>query len=73
MTFTFQFLPRIGHVPSLDLLVGIFNHHHGSVDHSADGDGNPAKGHDVGVDTLIAHHDEGDQHPNRQGNDCHQR
>ncbi|MNG10793.1 hypothetical protein D3C85_1518330 [compost metagenome] len=47
-------------VPGLDLLVGVLDHHHGGVHHGADGDGDPAEGHDVGVDALVAHDDKGD-------------
>ena len=71
MTFAIQLLPWVGRVPSLYLLVGVLDHHHGGIDHSADGDGNPAQGHDVGVDALVAHDDEGNQHAHRQRNDRH--
>ncbi|MNX98826.1 hypothetical protein D3C86_1312470 [compost metagenome] len=73
MTLALQFLPWIGYVPGLNLLVGVLDHHHGGIDHGADGDGDSAQGHDVGVDALVAHDDEGNQHPHRQRNDRHQR
>ncbi|MCY1291972.1 hypothetical protein D9M70_411790 [compost metagenome] len=55
--------------PGFDALVGVFDHHHRRVDHGADGDGDPAEGHDVGVDALVAHDRECDQHPYRQRDD----
>ncbi|MCY1284519.1 hypothetical protein D3C72_1298050 [compost metagenome] len=60
-------------MPGLDLLVGVFDHHHRGIHHGANGDGNPAQGHDVGIDALVAHDDEGDQHADRQGDDRYQR
>ena len=60
-------------LPSLDLLVRVLDHHHRGVDHRADGDGDAAQRHDVGVDALPAHHQEGDHHAQRQRDDGHQR
>ncbi|MNO08694.1 hypothetical protein D3C81_2314810 [compost metagenome] len=56
----------MGHVPGLDLLVGVLDHHHRGVDHGTDGNGDPSQGHYVGVDSLVAHDDEGHQYPDRQ-------
>ena len=58
--------------PALQLLVGVLDHHHGRVDHGPDGDGDAAQRHDVGVDALALHDQEGGQHPQRQGEDRHQ-
>src|SRR5205085_5128002 len=43
------------------------------VDHGADRDGYAAQRHDVGVDALVVHHDEGDQHTERKRDDGHER
>ena len=51
------FLPFI----PLDMLVGILNHYNGGIHHGANGDGNAAQGHDVGVDSLVIHHQKGHQ------------
>ena len=56
-------------LPGLQLLVGVLNHHHGCIDHGAHGDGNPAQGHDVSVDALVAHHQKRRHDPQRQRND----
>src|SRR3546814_19229941 len=53
------------YMPGLNLLVGVLDHYHRGIDHGADGDGDPAQGHDVGVDPLVTHNDEGNQHPPR--------
>ncbi len=60
-------------LPTLKMLMSVLNHHHGRIDHGADGDGDAAQGHDVGVDALDAHDDEGEQHPERKGEDGHER
>ena len=49
-----RFLPAV----VLDVLVGVFDHDDGGVHHDADGDGDAAQAHDVGVDTLPLHDDE---------------
>lgn len=72
MTLALQLFPRIGHVPCLNFLVSVLDHHHSGIDHGANGNGNPAQGHDVGVDALVAHDDKGNQHTNRQRDDRHQ-
>ena len=51
----------------------VLNHHHSGIDHGTNGNRNTPEGHDVGVDTLVAHHDKGGQDANRQGYDCHER
>ncbi|MNR69393.1 hypothetical protein D3C85_1945980 [compost metagenome] len=63
--FTLQLFAGMGLVPGLDLLVGVLDHHHRGINHGTDGNGDPAQGHDVGVDSLVAHDDEGHQHPDR--------
>ena len=68
-----EFLPRMRVLPSLDLLVRVLDHHHRGVDHRADGDGDAAQRHDVGVDALPAHHQEGEHHAQRQRDDGHRR
>ena len=59
--------------PALEMLVRVLDHHHGGVDHRADGDRNATERHDVGVDTLVVHDDEGRQDAERQRHDRHQR
>ncbi len=54
------------------MLVGVLDHHHRRIDHGADGDGDAAERHDVGVEPLDPHDQEGGQHPERQGEDGHQ-
>ena len=46
----------------LDMLMGVLDHDDGSVDHGADGDGDPPEAHDVGIQALPLHDDEADQH-----------
>ena len=60
-------------LPGLDVLVRVLDHHHRGIHHRADGDRDAAERHDVGVDALVAHDDEGDQHAQRQRDDGHQR
>ena len=48
------FLPGV----ALQVLVRVLDHDDGGVDHRADGDGDAAERHDVGVDPLPAHDDE---------------
>ena len=57
---------------ALQVLVGILDHDDRRIDHRADGDGDAAQAHDVGVDPLEVHDDEGDQDRHRQGQDRHQ-
>ena len=56
-------------MPGLDVLVRVFDHHHRRVDHRADGDSDTAERHDVGIDTLVVHDDESDQHAEGQRDD----
>ncbi len=55
----------------LDVLVGVFHHHHRGVHHGADGDGNPRQAQDVGIDVELVLQNQGDQHPERQADDGH--
>ena len=71
--FACQRLAGMRMIPRLDFLVRVFDHHHRRIDHGADGNGNATERHDVGVDTLHTHDDEGDQHAQRQRDDRHQR
>ena len=57
----------------LELLVGILDHDDRSVDHRADGDGDPAQRHDVGVDALQIHHGNRCEHSKRQSHHRDQR
>ncbi len=60
-------------LPALDVLVGVFYHHHRRIDHRADGDRNAAQRHDIGVDPLVTHDDERGQYADRQSDDRDQR
>jgi hypothetical protein len=55
------------------MLVGVFNHHDGGVDHRADGNGDAAKAHDVGPDAEPAHRGEGHEEADGQHDDRDQR
>ena len=55
--------------PSLEMLVRVLNHDDGGIDHRTDRDGYSTQRHDVGIDALDAHHDEGREHAQRQGDD----
>ena len=67
-----QFFAGMRVMPGLDVLVRVFDHHHRRIDHGADGDGDAAQRHDVGVDALVMHDDEGDQDAQRQRDDGHE-
>ena len=45
----------------------VLDHDDGAVNHGADGDGDAAEAHDIGVDSLPAHDEEGDKNTDRQG------
>ena len=51
--------------PAFKVFMGVLDHHHGGIDHGADGNGNAAQRHDVGVHPLPAHDDDGDEHAER--------
>jgi hypothetical protein len=57
----------------LQLAVQALDHHDRGVDHHADGDGDAAERHDVGVDPLRVHDTEGGEHAERQADEDHQR
>ena len=57
---------------ALEMLVGVLDHDDGGVDHGADGDGDPAQAHDVGVDPLTVHDDKGHEDGDGQGDNGHQ-
>ena len=58
---------------ALQVLVGVFNHDNGGVDHRTDGDGNAAKAHDVGAQTEEIHAQVSDQNAKWQSDNCNQR
>ena len=71
--FSREAFARMGMAPLLEVLVRVLDHHHGSVDHRTDGDGDAAERHDVGVHALIAHDDERRQDAERQRDDGDER
>ncbi|MNK96911.1 hypothetical protein D3C87_1172220 [compost metagenome] len=62
----------VGERLPLHVFVDVLDHHYGAIHHGADGDGDTAEGHDVGVDPLQVHHDKGRQNGDGQGDDHHQ-
>jgi hypothetical protein len=56
-------------MPVLELLVSVLDHDDRGVDHRADRDRDAAERHDVGVDALVVHDDEGREHAERQRDD----
>ncbi len=56
-------------VVPLHVLVEVFHHHDGSIDHHADGNRDPAQRHDVGTDPEPVHCQKSHQDPNRKRND----
>ncbi len=58
---------------ALDVLVGVLDHDDGRVHHGADGDGDAAQRHDVGVDALLVHDDKRHQNRHRKSDDGDQR
>ena len=63
----------VGERGFLDVLVHVFHHDNGPVHHGADGDGDAAQGHDVGVQPLRVHDDERAQYADGQAENDHQR
>ena len=57
---------------TLDVLMGVFDHHDGRIDHRPDGDGDTAQAHQVRVHPQQSHGNEGNQHPDRQHQDGYQ-
>ena len=51
----------------------ILDHDDAGIDHGADGDGNAAEAHDVGIQAETAHRQKRRQHPDWQHQDRHQR
>ena len=64
---------RVRVLPGFDALVRVLDHDDCRIHHRADRDRDAAERHDVGVDALIVHDDEGDQYADRQRNDRDQR
>jgi hypothetical protein len=56
-----------------DVLVHVFDHHDGRIDHRPDRDRDAAERHDVCVDALQAHDDECDEDADRQADDHNHR
>ena len=56
---------------TLQMFVRILDHHDGSVNHRADGNGDAAQGHDRRVDAERVHGNKCDQHAHWQHNDRH--
>ncbi len=69
MICQWSFCPLI----ALEMLVGVLDHDDGSIDHGPDGNGDAAQRHDVGVEALVLHHDEGHQDGKRKSHDGHER
>jgi hypothetical protein len=65
--------PALLRLESLEMLVHVLDHDDRRIHHRADGDGDPAERHDVGVDTLPAHDDERDEDADGQRHDGDQR
>ena len=63
----------MGEVPDFELLVRVLDHHHRRIDHRPDRNGDPAQGHDIGVDALVDHDDKRGEDPQRQRDDSHER
>ena len=55
------------------MLVRIFNHDDGGIDHGADGNGDAAQRHDVGIDAHAFHDYERGKNAHRQRNNNYQR
>ena len=71
MLIALQLFTRMGMIPDFNMLMGILDHHHGGIDHRADGNGDTAQRHDIGVNSLIIHDDKSDQDTDRQRDDGH--
>ena len=56
----------------LHMLMCVFDHHDGRVHHGANGYGDAAQAHDVGVDALTVHDDEAEKNGQWQHNDSDQ-
>jgi hypothetical protein len=57
----------------LEVLVRVLDHDDGGIDHHADGKGQAAQAHDVGVDVEQLHHQDRHQQTHGEGEDRHQR
>ena len=58
---------------ALKMFVGVLDHDDCAVHHHADGDRNPTKAHDVGVEVERVHRGERDQYARRQDEDDYKR
>ena len=59
--------------PLLQVLVGVFDHHHRRIDHGTNGNRDATQRHDVRVHALVVHHDERGQDAQRQRDDGDER
>ena len=60
-------------MPRFQVLVRVFDHDDSGVHHRPDGNGDAAERHDVGIHSLVVHHEESGQHPQRQGHNGYKR
>jgi len=58
--------PRLTGRGALEVLVGVFDHYDGAVDHRPNGDGDAAKAHDVSPEPEHPHGSEGHENTDRQ-------
>ncbi|SAC85348.1 Uncharacterised protein [Enterobacter cloacae] len=65
--------PRMLVIPLFQPFMRIFNHHDGGIHHCADGNGNTSERHNIGVQPLEMHDDEGNTQAKRQRDNRHQR
>ena len=61
-----------GDFGALHVFVHVLDQHDGAVDHGTDSNGDTAKRHDIGVETLQVHHDECRKYAHRQADDRHE-
>ncbi|MNO94891.1 hypothetical protein D3C76_865200 [compost metagenome] len=52
-------------MPSFNPFVRVLDHHHGGVHHRTDSYCDTTERHDVGIDALVAHDDQGNQDTHR--------
>ena len=58
--------------PSFQTLVGIFHHDDRRIDHGANSNGDPSKGHDIGGQVQVVHGDKRDDDGDGEGENGHQ-
>ena len=57
---------------ALDVFMRVLDHHYRRIDHRANRNRNAAERHDIGVQSLVMHHQKGDQDTHRQGENGYQ-